>query len=108
MSKSQSIKIVHGDKTSQRTKHLDVDYMFIRHHLKAGLISVKHLTTTLMPADTLTKALGSHSFNLHRKFIGITNTTQPEEDSTRDGICQCSLSMPPTPAMQHNEMQNAN
>jgi len=105
---TQSLKIVNGERTSQRTKHLDVEYMFIRQHLKAGLITAKHLSTTLMPADTLTKALGSHSFKTHNKFIGITNSTQPEENSTREGICQCPLSILPTPAMQHNEMQNAN
>ena len=80
--------------------------MFIRHHLKAGLITSKHLGTELMPADTLTKALGAYSFTQHNKFIGITDKTTPEDNPTRDRICEYSIKSSAAPAMQCNEIQN--
>jgi hypothetical protein len=47
----------------ERTKHIEVDCHFIRHHLQAGTISTSYIPTKKQQADIFTKALGAKSFH---------------------------------------------
>lgn len=41
----------------ERTKHIEIDYRFIKEKITKGLISMKYITTSKQPADILTKGL---------------------------------------------------
>lgn len=55
---------VHHD----RTKHVDVVYHYIRQEIKSDRIELRYIQTDLMPADGLTKPLGSVKFH---RFLGM-------------------------------------
>jgi hypothetical protein len=57
-----AIALSENSKISQRTKHINVRYHFIRDCVKAGTIEVKWVSTQRQPADLLTKPLGPHIF----------------------------------------------
>ncbi|KAL4557147.1 hypothetical protein LXL04_035319 [Taraxacum kok-saghyz] len=42
----------------ERTKHIDIDFHFVREKVLEGLISLSHILTKQQPADVFTKALG--------------------------------------------------
>lgn len=44
-----------------RTKHIDIRHHYIRELYKKGVVNVRYISTTDMPADVMTKALGSTS-----------------------------------------------
>ena len=57
---SQSaIKLVENNVYHSRTKHIDVRYHFVRQAWENELIDIQYLSTEKMPADVLTKSLGS-------------------------------------------------
>lgn len=56
----------------KRTKHIDVKYHFVRSVVNKGLIEVKYLKTTDMPADILTKSLSSCKHYRFVEQLGIT------------------------------------
>ncbi|PKU87826.1 Retrovirus-related Pol polyprotein from transposon TNT 1-94 [Dendrobium catenatum] len=52
-----------------RTKHIEIDYQFIRQHLKTGAISLSHIPSEEQIADILTKSFSTARFhNLLRKL----------------------------------------
>ncbi|XP_019251084.1 PREDICTED: uncharacterized protein LOC109230001 [Nicotiana attenuata] len=58
----------------ERTKHIEVDYHFVRDQLQAGLVSLHHIRTDSQLADILTKALTGikHSATLGKMFIALS------------------------------------
>jgi hypothetical protein len=70
-----TIRILHHKSNEARTKHIALRYNMIREFIQEGLIVVKHLSTDLMTADTLTKALSGPSFTRHQ--IRILNLSPP-------------------------------
>jgi hypothetical protein len=61
-----TIKILHHKGNEARTKHIALRYNIIREFIQQGLIVIKYLSTDLMTADTLTKALSGPLFNFHK------------------------------------------
>ena len=58
----------------QRTKHINVRYHFIRHHITSGEIQVVWVPTAEQQADILTKALGPQVYlPLRDKIMGLTS-----------------------------------
>ena len=53
----------------KKTKHMDVRYHFIRHHVLQGEVKVKYCPTELMVADILTKPLSKVKFNKFKKVL---------------------------------------
>ena len=53
----------------KRTKHIDVKYHLVRHHVIGGSISLVYCPSELMVADTLTKPLAEHMFKLMRETL---------------------------------------
>ncbi|KAI0499987.1 hypothetical protein KFK09_018195 [Dendrobium nobile] len=52
-----------------RTKHIEIDYQFIRQHLKTGAISLSHIPSEEQIADILTKSFSAARFhNLRHKL----------------------------------------
>ena len=52
--------------TSSRTKHLDIRFHYLRHHVRAGNIILAPVPTKEQLADALTKPV---SLDAHRKLI---------------------------------------
>lgn len=53
-----AIKLTENDSFHARTKHIDVRHHFIRDACARGMVELKYLPTSKMPADMLTKGLG--------------------------------------------------
>ncbi|XP_074361830.1 secreted RxLR effector protein 161-like [Apium graveolens] len=54
-----------------RSKHIDIRYHFIRECVERGKIVIKHVSTDMERADTLTKALVTVKFERMRRLLGV-------------------------------------
>ena len=54
-----------------KSKHLDIQYMFLRDLVKLRLITVKHVSTHQQAADILTKGLGRHKHEMGCEALGL-------------------------------------
>ena len=55
-----------------RMKHIVIDYHFIRHLIKLGMVHVAHISTRDQLADALTKPLSRQQFITATSKIGVT------------------------------------
>ena len=61
----------------ERTKHIEIDYHFIRDCVKAGCITTSHVSSHIQLADIFTKALGNVQFHFLVGKLGIRNLHAP-------------------------------
>ena len=54
---------------SGRTKHIDVQYQFVRDRYQRGDLSIQFVPTTDQRADMFTKQLGGPEFRRHRSIV---------------------------------------
>jgi hypothetical protein len=54
---------------SGRTKHIDVQYQFVRDRYQRGELSIRFVSTTDQMADMMTKQLGGPEFRRHRTIV---------------------------------------
>jgi hypothetical protein len=59
---------------SGRTKHIDIQYKFVRNRYMRGEMDIRHIHTSLQLADMFTKALPTAVFQSHRNAIGMVPT----------------------------------
>lgn len=62
------INLLNNKLISQRSKHIDVKYHFIRENVKKGKIKLKHLSTNEMIVDIFTKPLAKGKFDFFKKL----------------------------------------
>jgi hypothetical protein len=67
-----TIKFCKNFKLSERTKHIEVRYYFVKEKLEKKELSINYCPTEEMTADILTKPLNSIAFARHRKGLGIS------------------------------------
>jgi hypothetical protein len=71
-SDSQSaISLVKNPVQHQNTKHIRIQYHFIRERYKDGEVNFKYISTKDQPADFLTKAVSREKFEMCGEFIGV-------------------------------------
>jgi hypothetical protein len=68
-----AIALINDFRFSERTKHVDIRYFFIREKVAEGEFKVEYCTTALMLADIFTKALGRIAFERIRAFLGLSD-----------------------------------
>ena len=64
-----ALRLASNPLSSNRTKHIDVRYHFIRDEVKRGSIMVLHVKSEGQHADALTKPLAIEVFRKHRDFM---------------------------------------
>ncbi|KAI7953544.1 hypothetical protein MJO28_006091 [Puccinia striiformis f. sp. tritici] len=58
-----------------RSKHIEIEFHWIREKVKEGFIRLEYCKTTEMIADLFTKNLGKQSFKKLKKMIGLTESS---------------------------------
>ena len=71
-----SLALAENPQYHQKTKHIDIQYHYIRQELKAGHVILHYLPTDLMPADGLTKPLTKEK---HSNFLRVLRLTSQIE-----------------------------
>ncbi|KAA0062627.1 putative mitochondrial protein [Cucumis melo var. makuwa] len=72
-----AIQIAHNDVFHERTKHIENDCHFIRHHLLSNTILLQLVSTIKQPADIFTKTLPPTRFNKLLTKLKLTATLPP-------------------------------
>jgi len=69
---SQSaIELAKNPEHHARTKHIDIQYHFVREKTQNGLINLKYISTKEQLADGLTKPLDPTKFSYYTTSIGL-------------------------------------
>ena len=73
-----SIALAYNPTHHDRTKHIDIQYHFVRDHIHKGTIEVRHVSTENMAADILTKALDKQALERGMRLLGMTCNKEEE------------------------------
>ena len=69
---SQSaIQLAKNPEYHARTKHIDIQYHYVRDNILSGFINLKYIPTDQQLADGLTKSLDYTKFSTYTKGIGL-------------------------------------
>jgi len=71
-----AIRLIKNPEQHQRTKHVEVQYFFIREHVNLKRIEVKHIKTQEQLADPFTKSLSPVLFQRLRMDLNIINWSE--------------------------------
>lgn len=72
-----AITLAYSKGFSARTKHMGVRLQFVRDCVEDGSVKIEHMSTDLMPADVLTKALKRDKHEKCCKYLKMTNDSVP-------------------------------
>ena len=62
-----------NNRSSTKSKHIDIKFLVVKERVQSGQISIEHLGTNAMIADSLTKGLPPKVFHEHTAHMGILN-----------------------------------
>ena len=66
-----SLALVKNPEYHQRTKHIDIQYHYVRQVYEDGLIGLEFVPTASQAADILTKPLAPQAFERGRRLLGL-------------------------------------
>lgn len=66
--------MIKNPENHSRTKHIDVQYHYVRKVVEDGLIQISYVPTAEMAADILTKPLTKAVFERCRALLGMGET----------------------------------
>ena len=69
-----AIALIKNPENHSRTKHIDVQYHYVREVVEDGLVQISYVPTTEMAADILTKPLTKVAFERCRALLGMGET----------------------------------
>ncbi|KAL5775559.1 hypothetical protein ACOSP7_013116 [Xanthoceras sorbifolium] len=72
---SAAIVFSHNTRSSSRSKHIDIKFLFVREKVMESVICVEHIPTGLMLADLLTKGLALRVFQEHTTHMGLIESS---------------------------------
>ena len=61
----------------ERTKHIEIDYHFIREHIESKAIEIAYIPSMIQPADIFTKDLSDHQSNRLLSKLGVSSLHTP-------------------------------
>jgi len=67
-----AIKLANNDGYRPRTKHIDIRHHYIRDHVRNGDVKIDYISTKVMPADSLTKAVTKEKTQFCAKSFGLS------------------------------------
>jgi hypothetical protein len=71
-----TIRVPCGPEFHARSKHIDVQYHYVRELKEAGTIDVEYVPTEEMAADCLTKPLKRQRFTENLEMVGLYKDTR--------------------------------
>ena len=66
-----SLKLITNPEMHSRSKHIDVQYHYVRELVQQGLIEVEYIPTADMAADILTKPLKRQLHERNLELLGL-------------------------------------
>jgi hypothetical protein len=89
---SQScISMIANEKFSQRNKHIDLKYLYIRDQVAKGIVKLEYVPTDINVADLMTKPLGSVKLSSLRRLAGLeeqpSTSTFESTDNVEEECC---------------------
>ena len=72
-----SLAITKNPENHSRTKHIDIQYHFVREKVAEGLVSIQYVSTKEQIADIMTKPLTKQPFEYLRLKLGLIDVPAP-------------------------------
>nr|XP_033514035.1 uncharacterized protein LOC117278679 [Nicotiana tomentosiformis] len=72
-----AIQIAANPLYHERTKHIEIDYHFVRERIQQRLITTNYISTTNQPANILTKGLAKVQHEYLKSKLGVFNIFSP-------------------------------
>ena len=60
-----------NNRSSTKSKNIDIKFLVVKERVRSGQISIEHLGTNSMIADSLTKGLPPKVFHEHTAHMGV-------------------------------------
>ena len=61
-------------KIGSQNKHINIKYFIVREKMKEHEVFIEHISTTLIIADSMTKALQAKQYKDHVDNMGLANS----------------------------------
>ena len=72
---SAAVAFSRNTRSSSRSKHIDIKFLFVREKIVESCICIEHVSTEHMLADPLTKGLAPKLFQEHVTHLGLLESS---------------------------------